>query len=118
MLAVALLVVLVWSACFVVIKASLGDAPPLLYAALRALLSGLPLLGLATLAGKLRPPAALWPWLALLGITNTTLGLAAMFLSVGLAGVAIQHRGRPARHACRRDVSPHPSSSTRSPHDR
>ena len=88
-LGVALLVIVIWSACFVVIKASQGEAPALLYGALRALLGGLPLLGVAAATGRLRPPPGLWRWLALLAVANTTLGLAGMFLSVGLAGAAI-----------------------------
>lgn len=87
--AIGLGVVLVWSACFVVIKASQGDVTPLLYGALRALLGDIPLLAVAAATGRLMPPPRLWQWLALLGLTNTTLGLAGMFLSVGLAGAAI-----------------------------
>ena len=63
--------------------------PALLYGALRALLGGLPLLVVAAAVGRLRPPPGLWRWLALLAVTNTTLGFAGMFLSVGLAGAAI-----------------------------
>lgn len=87
--AAALLVILVWSACFVVIKATQADAPPLLYAALRALLGGFPLLAVAAWTGKARPPSGSWAWLALLGLTNTTLGLGGMFLSTGAVGAAI-----------------------------
>lgn len=87
--AVALLVVLIWSACFVVIKASQADAPPLFYGALRALLGGLPLLAAAAFTGKLFPPSRSWGRIVALGLTNTTLGLGGMFLSVRAAGAAI-----------------------------
>ncbi|MFQ5911742.1 MAG: DMT family transporter [Nitrospinota bacterium] len=87
--AAVLLVVLTWSACFVVIKASQADAPPLLYAALRAVIGGIPLLAVAAGTGRLLPPPRTWGWIALLGLTNTTLGLAGMFLSVRGAGATI-----------------------------
>ncbi len=83
------LTVLVWSTCFVAIRGTEGDAPPLLYAALRASLGGAVLLVITAAKGRLRPPPGAWPWLLLLGLTNTTLGLAGMFLSVGIAGATI-----------------------------
>ena len=85
----ALAVILVWSACFVAIKASLDTAPPWSFAALRALVAGATLLPLAAATGKLRPPRDAWKWIAALGLANTTVGLSAMFLSVGLAGAAL-----------------------------
>ncbi|HVQ74458.1 MAG TPA: DMT family transporter [Candidatus Binatia bacterium] len=85
----ALGVVLVWSSCFIAIKGLLGTAPPLLAAGSRALMAALVLLPLAALAGKLVPPRSAWPWLVALGLANTTVGLAGMFLSVGLAGAAL-----------------------------
>jgi len=87
--AVALLVILIWSGCFVIIKASHADAPPLLFGAFRAFLGGLPLLAVAFAMGKFLPPPDSWGWLLILGVTNTTLGLAGMFLSVGAIGAAI-----------------------------
>lgn len=85
----ALGVVLIWSSCFIAIKGLLGAAPPLLAAGLRALVAALVLLPLAALEGRLVPPRSAWPWLVMLGLANTTLGLAGMFLSVGLAGAAL-----------------------------
>ncbi len=85
----ALGVVVVWSTCFVAIKGLDGAVPPLLAAALRALLAALVLLPLARFEGALMRPRSAWPWLVLLGVFNTTLGLAGMFLSVGLAGAAL-----------------------------
>lgn len=87
--AVALLVIFIWSGCFVIIKTTYRDSPPLVYAAMRALLGGVPLLMVATASQKLLPPARTWGWIVALGATNTTLGLAGMFLSVGIAGAAI-----------------------------
>ncbi|MFQ5846534.1 MAG: DMT family transporter [Candidatus Methylomirabilales bacterium] len=87
--AVALVVILVWSACFVVIKASQADAPPLFYGGLRALLGGLPLLAVAASTGRFLPPPRSWGWIAVLALTNTTFGLAGMFLSVGAVGAAV-----------------------------
>ncbi len=87
--AVALLVIFIWSGCFVIIKTTYRDAPPLVYAAMRALLGGVPLLMVATASQKLLPPARTWGWIVALGAANTTLGLSGMFLSVGVAGAAI-----------------------------
>lgn len=87
--ALALLVILAWAACFVVIKASLDQAPPISYATLRALVAAAPLLGIAAACGRLRPPKGTWGWLAALGFGNTFLGFAGMFLSVGDVGAAI-----------------------------
>lgn len=85
----ALVVVLAWAACFVVIKGSLEQAPPLFYAALRALVAGVPLLGIAAACRRFWPPRGTWAWLAALGLGNTFLGFAGMFLSVGEVGAAI-----------------------------
>ncbi len=85
----ALGVVLVWSSCFIAIKGLLGAAPPLPAAGLRALVAASVLLPLAALEGTLVPPRRTWPWIAMLGLVNTTIGLAGMFLSVGLAGAAL-----------------------------
>lgn len=88
-MAVALVVILIWSLCFVVIKASHAETPPLFYGALRALLAGFPLLAVAASTGKILPPRPSWGWILVLGLTNTTLGLSGMFLSVGTVGAAI-----------------------------
>ena len=85
----ALIVVLVWGVCFVVIKGTLEAAPPLFSAALRGLVAGLPLVLVAALTGRLNVPAHTRGWLTLLGLGNVTLGLGAMYISVGPAGSAI-----------------------------
>lgn len=88
-LLLAVVVILAWSACFVVIEASWGSAPPMAFAALRGLVAAVILLPLA--GGTAKPPmdARAWGWIVALGLVNTTLGLAAMFLSVGLAGATL-----------------------------
>ncbi len=85
----ALVVVMIWGACFVVIKGTLEAAPPLFSAALRGLVAGLPLALVSAIMGRLRVPTDTWGWLILLGLSNVTLGLGAMYLSVGPAGAAI-----------------------------
>ncbi len=87
--ALALGVVVVWGVCFVLIKVGLGDTPPVFAAALRALVAGGPLLLVAAALDRLRPGPGAWTWLVLLGLTNTTVGLAGMYLSVGQGGAAI-----------------------------
>lgn len=82
-------VVVIWSSCFVAIRGTEGAAPPLLYAGLRASAAALVLLVIAGASGRLRPPAGTRWWLAALGVTNTTVGLAGMFLSVKLAGATL-----------------------------
>lgn len=85
----AVTVILVWAACFVVIKAGLENAPPLFSAALRGLVAVVPLLLASAILGRLRPPRDTWGWLVLLGLSGTALSLGTMYLSVGHAGAAI-----------------------------
>lgn len=77
--------VLVWSACLVVIKASQASAPPLLCGAPRAWRGGVLLLAVAALMGKLWPPPGSWRWIAFLGVMNPTVGFSGMFMSVETA---------------------------------
>ncbi len=77
----------VLGACFVSIRAGLDDAPVLWFAALRALVGGAVLLGIAL--GRRRPLPRGWrEWTVIsgLGLANATIGFAAMFL--GTAHVA------------------------------
>ncbi|HEY3304198.1 MAG TPA: DMT family transporter [Candidatus Binatia bacterium] len=85
----AVVVVMVWGVCFVVIKATLGNSPPLFSAAARGLVAGLPLVLVSALMGRLKVPADTWGWIILLALGNVTLGLGAMYISVGPAGSAI-----------------------------
>lgn len=87
--AAGLLCVLLWSTCFVAVRGTEGAAPPLLYAGVRAAIAAAVLFALAARAGALRPPAGTLPWLLVLGVAGTTVALAGMFESVGLAGAAI-----------------------------
>lgn len=78
------LVSLLWAACFPLITVGLSMAPPLTFAALRALVAGV---GLLTPAVVLRRPLPRsWQtWLALLSVsfTTTSLGFTGMFLAGG-----------------------------------
>lgn len=76
-----------WGACFIAIQSGLRDAPLLWYAALRALLAGGALLGLAAIQRRPAPdgPRA-WALITGLGLVNVTVAFAAMF--GGVAGLA------------------------------
>lgn len=80
-----------WGACFVTIHWGLRDAPLLWFAALRALLAGVALLGLAYAQHRPQPNKAKeWAQISALALFNVTIAFAAMFAaSAGLtAGVA------------------------------
>lgn len=80
----------IYALCFAAIKAGLPFAPPLLFGGLRALIGGVPLLGLAiALRQPLLPPRGSWGWILALASTGITLAFGAMFLSPGRAGVGI-----------------------------
>jgi drug/metabolite transporter (DMT)-like permease len=80
MVAVAFL----WAICFPFIVVGLPAAPPLYFAAVRALMAGLLLVVLAALSGQWR-----WPsrtelgQLALIGLSFTAIGFGGMFLGAG-----------------------------------
>jgi drug/metabolite transporter (DMT)-like permease len=81
------LVAVLWAICFPFIVVGLPDAPPLLFAALRALLAGLCLVLVAFFKGG-------WPtysfrrflMLAVIGFSYTGMGLGGMFLGAGKLG--------------------------------
>ena len=85
----ALLLVLVWAACFVIIKAGLSEAPPLFTSALRSLVAAAPLVMVSVMLGRLAAPKDAWGWLVLLGLASTALALGSMYLAVRHAGAAI-----------------------------
>jgi drug/metabolite transporter (DMT)-like permease len=79
-----ILVTLLWAACFPLITAGLGMAPPLTFAALRSSVAGIGLLAPALVLRRSLPRSR-QVWLALLGVglTTTSLGFAGMFLAGG-----------------------------------
>ena len=81
------LVAFLWAICFPFIVVGLPDAPPLLFAALRALLAGLCLILLAFTKGG-RPSYSLRQLLILaaIGFSYTGMGLGGMFLGAGKLG--------------------------------
>jgi drug/metabolite transporter (DMT)-like permease len=71
--------------CYPLITLGLRDAPPLAFAALRALTAGLALTVPASLKRRALPRAArTWMMLAAIGLGTTTLGLLGMFVAGGL----------------------------------
>ena len=80
----------IYAVCFAAIKTGLPFMPPLRFAGLRALIGGAALLGvMVALRRPLRPPRRSWPVIVALGLTSTTIGFGAMFLSPGRTGVGI-----------------------------
>ena len=76
-----------WGACFVAIRWGLRDAPTLWFAALRALLAGGVLLGVAHAQNRPQPAANAWAQITALAAFNVTIAFAAMF-AAGTAGTA------------------------------
>lgn len=87
--ALAVVIMLVWATCYVVIKAGLRQTTPLFFAALRALPAGVVLLLVARLFRRPAPSASGWGWIALLALFNVALGFGGMFLGVGLLTTGI-----------------------------
>ena len=92
-IALATLVAALYATCYSAIKATLPLAPPLRFAALRAVVAGGTVLVIvAALRQPLLPPRRLWPGVAAVGLTGTSVAFGAMFLSMerssaGLASV-------------------------------
>lgn len=85
-----ILLTLIYSLCYVMIKAGLSYAPPLLFGGLRTLIAGTTLLGWALFRReRLLPSKTRWKELLALSLVGTTLVFGAMFLSPGLAGAGI-----------------------------
>ena len=82
-----ILVAFLWAICFPFIVLGLPDAPPLLFAALRASLAGLSLVLIAFKKGG-RPSYSLRQFLmlAVIGFSYTGMGLGGMFLGAGKLG--------------------------------
>jgi drug/metabolite transporter (DMT)-like permease len=82
--------VLVYALCYPAIAAGLRDAPPIRFAAMRAAVAGVGLLGLAAATGgPVLPPGRLWPWIGALAAADPLLGYTAMFLGPARAGTAV-----------------------------
>jgi len=80
----------VYAVCYSAIKTGLAYAPPLHYAALRAVLGAFTLFLLLALSGRsLLPPRRLWPGVAVLAVVGTLLAYAAMFSAPGRTGAGI-----------------------------
>lgn len=88
-----LLITAAWGSCFVAIDWGLRDAPVLWFAAFRALLAGIALVGVAYSQHRPRPHGiTAWSQISLLALFNVTIAFAAMFaaaaaLSAGVAAV-------------------------------
>ena len=88
--AIALLAAGLYAFCYVVIKAGLPYAPPLRFAAQRALLAGVTLLVALGAAGRpLLPPRRLWRGIVVIATIGTAAGFAAMALSPGRSGAGL-----------------------------
>lgn len=89
-LLVVIVLTVLYAVCFVGIKAGLAFAPPLLFAGLRTLVGGIPLLGIAAILRQPWLPARQsWRGIIALALTATTLTFGAMFLSPGRVGAGI-----------------------------
>lgn len=89
-LALVAALVLVYSLCYVAIKAGLTYAPPLGFAGLRAGIGGATLLAFASAhSGAILPPRRLWTGVVALALLGTTLGYGAMFMAPGRTGAGI-----------------------------
>jgi len=84
------LVAFLWAICFPFIVVGLPDAPPLLFAALRALLAGTSLVLIALYTGAcIRYSPRQLLVLAVIGFSYTGMGLGGMFLGAGKLGPGV-----------------------------
>ncbi len=73
-------VMALWAACYPLIVVGLGATPHVAFAAMRAVIAGVILLGLARLLGRAMPKGRQsWALLVLIGLGTTTLGFVGMF---------------------------------------
>lgn len=83
-------VILISSACYVLILHGLQAAPPLAFGGARTILGGISLLVVARFFGQpVFPAKALWKWIPWVALTATTLTFGSMFLSLGFAGAGL-----------------------------
>ncbi|WP_372491318.1 EamA family transporter [Amycolatopsis tucumanensis] len=82
-----LAVVLAWASCFVLIRWGLRDSPVLWFAALRAVIAGIALLGAAALSSRTQAPKPVprdtttWLLIGVLALLNVTVAFGAMAAS-------------------------------------
>jgi probable blue pigment (indigoidine) exporter len=89
-LALAALLAPLYAGCYAAIKSGLAFAPPLGFAALRALMAGAVLLTITAILGQpLFPPRRFWVGVGALAISGTFFAFGAMFLSPGRTGAGI-----------------------------
>lgn len=83
-------IVLVSSACYLLILRGLQAAPPLAFGGARTLLGGISLLAVAWFSGQpVMPEKKLWKWIPWVALTATTLTFGSMFLSPRFAGAGL-----------------------------
>ena len=83
-------VAILWAICFPFISVGLPDAPPLLFASLRALLAGMFLIVIGMKMGRrLNCSFRSLVMLALIGFSYTGMGLGGMFLGAGKVGPGV-----------------------------
>lgn len=83
-------IVLVSSACYVLILQGLEAAPPLAFGGARTILGGISLLLVARFLGQpVIPATKLWKWIPWVGLSATTLTFGSMFLSPRFAGAGL-----------------------------
>jgi len=83
-------IVLVSSACYLLILRGLQAAPPLAFGGVRTVLGGTFILLVAWLSGQpIIPAKKLWKWIPLVALTATTLTFGSMFLSPSFAGAGL-----------------------------
>lgn len=86
----AILLTLIYSLCYVMIKSGLTFAPPLLFGGLRTFIAGTALLGWAFLRHEpVFPAKRNSKGILLLAFVSVTLIFGSMFLSTGLAGAGL-----------------------------
>ena len=83
-------IIIVSSACYVLILRGLQSAPPFAFGGFRTILGGGTLLIFSWFSGHpIFPERRLWKWLPIIALTATTLTFGSMFLSPGFTGAGL-----------------------------
>ncbi|MCF6266375.1 MAG: DMT family transporter [Desulfuromusa sp.] len=83
-------IIIVSSACYVLILRGLQSAPPFVFAGFRTILGGGTLLVFSRLSGQgIFPERRLWKWLPGVALTATTLTFGSMFVSPSFTGAGL-----------------------------